>query len=102
MLSHIIGIVLIVLGILTLAYSILDAAKLNNIEENVILILILFGFLLISLGIFVFSGAQDASKNSGLDSQQASAFNSATLRPSKLETMSTPSARLIFSNSFKL
>lgn len=51
MLSHIIGIVLIVLGILTLAYSILDAAKLNNIEENVILILILFGFLLISLGI---------------------------------------------------
>ncbi len=65
MLSHIIGIVLIVLGILTLAYSILDAVKLNNIEENVILILILFGFLLISLGIgtyvhiWIFSCALD-------------------------------------------
>lgn len=55
MLSHIIGIIFIVLGILMFSYSILDIVKLNNIEEDVILILILFGFLLISLGIATYT-----------------------------------------------
>lgn len=65
MLSHIIGIILIVLCILTFAYSILDVVKLNNNQEDTNLILILGGFILISVGsatynhIWIFSCALD-------------------------------------------
>lgn len=41
---------------------------------------ILLAILLISLGIFIFTGAQDTAKNGGLDAQQAAAFNSAILK----------------------
>ena len=41
---------------------------------------ILLAILLISLGIFIFTGAQDVTKNSGLDAQEVSVFNSAILK----------------------
>ena len=41
---------------------------------------ILLAILLISLGIYVFTGAQDTVKNSGLEAQEASTFNSAILK----------------------
>lgn len=65
MLSNIVGIILVVLGILTFAYSILDVVKLNNNQEDTNLILILAGFILISVGsatyshIWIFSCALD-------------------------------------------
>ena len=57
MLSHIVGIILVVLGILLFAYCILDIAKLNNNEEDTNLILILGGFILISLGTATYNHA---------------------------------------------
>ena len=41
---------------------------------------ILLAILLISLGIYVFTGAQDTVQNSGLESQEASTFNSALVK----------------------
>ena len=41
---------------------------------------ILLAILLISLGIYIFTGAQDVTKNSGLDAQEVSVFNSAMLK----------------------
>ena len=41
---------------------------------------ILLSILLISLGIYVFTGAQDTVKNSGLESQEASTFNAAIVK----------------------
>ncbi len=41
---------------------------------------ILLSILLISLGIYIFTGAQDTVKNSGLESQEASTFNAAILK----------------------
>lgn len=41
---------------------------------------ILLAILLISLGIYIFTGAQDVTKNSGLDAQEVSVFNSAILK----------------------
>ena len=41
---------------------------------------ILLAILLISLGIFIFTGAQDVTKNSGLDAQEVSVFNSAMVK----------------------
>ena len=51
MLSHIVGIILAVLGILSFIYTILDAAILKNNKEDTDLILILAGFLLLGLAI---------------------------------------------------
>ena len=41
---------------------------------------ILLAILLISLGIYIFTGAQDTVKNSGLSEQEVSTFNSAILK----------------------
>lgn len=41
---------------------------------------ILLAILLISLGIYIFTGAQDVTKNSGLDAQEVSVFNSAMVK----------------------
>lgn len=41
---------------------------------------ILLSILLISLGIYIFTGAQDTVKNSGLDAQQVSTFNAAIVK----------------------
>ena len=50
MLSHIIGIIFVVLGLLMETYVVLDETKLNNNEEDFNLILFLVGLLLAFLG----------------------------------------------------
>lgn len=65
MLSHIIGIIFIVLGLLMETYVVLDETKFNNNEEDFNLILFLVGLLLAFLGvatykhIWIFSCALD-------------------------------------------
>ena len=41
---------------------------------------ILLAILLISLGIYIFTGAQDVTKNTGLQTQEASTFNASILK----------------------
>ena len=65
MLSHIVGIILVVLGILMETYVVLDETKFNNNEEDFNIILFLVGLLLVSIGIgtynhiWIFSCALD-------------------------------------------
>ena len=51
MLSHIIGIILVVLGLLMETYVVLDETKLKNNDEDFNLILFLVGLLVVALGI---------------------------------------------------
>ena len=41
---------------------------------------ILLAILLISLGIFIFTGAQDTAKNTGIQTQEISTFNASILK----------------------
>ena len=65
MLSHIVGIILVVLGILMETYVVLDETKFNNNKEDFNIILFLVGILLVFIGIgtynhiWIFSCALD-------------------------------------------
>ena len=65
MLSHIVGIILVVLGILMETYVVLDETKLHNNEEEFNITLFLVGILIVCIGIgtynhiWIFSCALD-------------------------------------------
>lgn len=55
MLSHIIGIIFVVLGLLMETYVVLDETKFHNNEEDFNIILFLVGLLLVFLGIATYN-----------------------------------------------